>query len=393
MNDDNKKEIIMKGLTHFSKAAVLGLFLASLALQNASLYARDAQDVEQMTIDEISNYFRRWQDRYPLTLQILSKAEEDPEFRKELIEALIKRFTDETNNVRSAYLTRAFKALNAREALPQLRKKWNEIEKKIYAMEGSELRIQLLITIAQFMSEDESIEFLIKTESDETEDPITRFRATILLCATGNKKAIEHVLAVYEKAKKEFPAAMFGDNPLLRKITSDTDGDWISDYIETGLLLDPNNPDTDGDGLIDGNDRNPFCKLQEAKLSEDQEIAQFILYLHAKYYRMLWSPFRFKLLIVEITDDLNGMARPGLFSNLTCTGIDGVILHLSREQILKLRTIHEPLVTIRLHKYPDEQKDIKGFSLIEFNSHFNMTFKNYNGTWLPIDWERSGGSY
>ncbi|MBN1972321.1 MAG: hypothetical protein JW787_01680 [Sedimentisphaerales bacterium] len=390
----------MKGLTHFSKAAVLGLFLGSLVLQNATLYARNAQNVEQMTIDEISNYFSsHWQDRYTLSSQIFNKAEKEPEFRKQLIETLIKRFAEETNNVRSAFLTRAFSSLNAREVLPQLRKKWIEIEKKIYAMEGSELRIQLLLTIAKLLPEDEGIEFLIKTESDATEAPVARFRATILLCATGNKKAIEHVLAVYEKAKKEFPAAMVGNNVSLKKTPTDSDGDLISNADEIVLMLDPNNPDTDGDGLIDGNDRNPLCKLQEAKLSDDQEIAQFILYLLGKYYCLslsnpstFFSPFKCKMLIVDLTDDFEGMARPGLFASLSFTGIDGVILHLGSEQILKLRTVHDLLDTIRLHKYPDEQKDIKKFSLTEFNRHFNMTFKNYNGTWLPIDWESGGSS-
>ena len=96
------------------------------------------------------------------------------------------------------------------------------------------------------------------------------------------------------------------------------------------------------------------------------------------------------MLIVDTADDFEGMTRPGLFANLTCTGIDGVILHLESKQILKLRTVHELLDEIHLHKYPDEQTNMKGFSLTEFNRHFTMKFKNYNGTWLPIEWELIG---
>ena len=390
----------MRALSHFLRATVLGFFLVILIFQAATLSARDSQNVDEMTIDEIANSLSMtWRDNNTLTSQIFSKAEKEPEFRKNLINVLTKRFAAETIRIRCSNLTRSFVYLNASEILPELRKKWNETEKKTEALEFADLRIQLLIAIAKFLPEDESIEFLIKTESDTAEAPIVRFRATILLCATGNKKAIEYVLSVYEKAKQGFPITMAGNNILLNKTQNDSDGDLISDVNEIAILLDPKKPDTDGDGLIDGNDRNPFCKLQEEKLSEDQQIAQFILYLLARYYcrsltnpSIFFSPFECKLLIVEITDDYDGTARPGLFENISFTGIDGVILHLSREQILKMRAIHEHLDEIRLHKYPEEEKNMKKFFLSEFNRFFRMTFKNYNGTWLPIDWELAGMS-
>jgi hypothetical protein len=386
----------MKDLSQFLRTASLGLFLGSLIFQTATSNAGGYAFIDKMTINEIAESLSRTYreiNTQPEILQIFSRAEKEPEFRKDLLETMKIRYQSETIRIRCSNLTRSFRHLNATEMLPQLMKKWNEIEKKTEALEFGDLRIQLVITIAKFLPEAESVEFLIKTESDTAEAPIVRFRATVLLCASGNKKAIEHVLSVYEKAKKEFPATRMGNNPPLTRTESDTDGDWMSNYIENGLLLDPNNPDTDGDGLIDGNDRNPLCKPLEGKLSEDQAIAQFILYLHSRYYSVPLSPFKFKLLAVENTDNYDGTARPGLFANLPFTGIDGVILHLSREQILKLRTIHgREIDEIRLHKYPEEQKDIKKFHLSEIGRWFEMTFKNYNGIWLPTSWELTGMS-
>jgi len=43
----------------------------------------------------------------------------------------------------------------------------------------------------------------------------------------------------------------------LALLSKDSDGDSIPDIEEEHLLLDPNNPDTDGDGIIDGRDAMP----------------------------------------------------------------------------------------------------------------------------------------
>jgi len=68
------------------------------------------------------------------------------------------------------------------------------------------------------------------------------------------------------------------------------------------------------------------------------------------------------------------------------------MLHLNDKQIQKLKTIHRELDVVQMHKFPEEQKVTKKFSLSEFNLHFRMTFRNYDGTWLPIYWELEGMS-
>lgn len=46
----------------------------------------------------------------------------------------------------------------------------------------------------------------------------------------------------------------------LTKIIKDSDNDGLTDIVENKMLLNPNNPDTDGDGINDGEDKNPRFK-------------------------------------------------------------------------------------------------------------------------------------
>ena len=384
----------MKGSSQLLKAAFLGLFLGSLVFQSALLHANDAQDVNEMTIGEITDSLSRtWHDDNPVIQQIFNKAENDSEFNKSLVESLRKRYIAETSTTKITNLIRTFVSINASEMLPHLFKKWDSTKNITFPPEREQIRNELLIAIAKFMPESESVGFLILTESDTTETPMIRLRATILLCATGNKKAIEHVLSVYEKAKKEFPDAMHDKNPALAITSDDSDGDLMPDYIEKGLLLDPNNPDTDGDGLIDGNDRNPLCKTFEGKLSDDQQIAQMMFYLYAKYCSTARSPYKFKLFVVRNIDNYNSTPVRSYFENLTLIGIDGVVIHLKSQDFFEFNDMHGRTVLINnLHKFREEQKDIKKFSLREkgLNS-YEMTFKNFDGTWLPIELESRTG--
>lgn len=46
----------------------------------------------------------------------------------------------------------------------------------------------------------------------------------------------------------------------INKITQDSDNDGLTDIVENKMMLDPNNPDTDGDGIKDSEDKNPRFK-------------------------------------------------------------------------------------------------------------------------------------
>lgn len=53
----------------------------------------------------------------------------------------------------------------------------------------------------------------------------------------------------------------------LSKITLDSDNDGLTNIVEEKMLLNPNNPDTDGDGIIDSKDKNPRFKSKKTAKS------------------------------------------------------------------------------------------------------------------------------
>lgn len=46
----------------------------------------------------------------------------------------------------------------------------------------------------------------------------------------------------------------------ISQITQDLDNDGLTDIVEKKMMLDPNDPDSDGDGIIDSEDKNPRFK-------------------------------------------------------------------------------------------------------------------------------------
>jgi hypothetical protein len=338
---------------------------------------------------------------------ILNQCKVDPVFRRKMVDGLTKIIQERRIRIIVSNAARALRDLDAKETLPLLRQCWNETEKKTQNLEHGELRIQLLLTLAQFMTDADKIRFLIETDKDPQEAPIVRFRATILLCATGNPQAIQHVRNTYQQAQKQYPRTTImsisnqpKSAPTRYKtmknppdISWNPDWDLMSSYLEKGLFLDPDNRDTDGDGIVDGNDRNPLCAPTEEALSEDQKIAQFIIYLHTRYYTLSRSPFSFNLWAIRRIDSYDDKNNPGLLANTECTGINGRLLHVSPEQARQLRALHGSGISImNIHRDADSQPDIREFRLSttlgpgEYRS-YKISLKRFNDIWLPIEWE------
>jgi hypothetical protein len=59
----------------------------------------------------------------------------------------------------------------------------------------------------------------------------------------------------------------------LAALRQDSDGDGITDIVETHLLLDPHNPDSDGDGIPDGRDPMPNVKAVAGSLPVNDALA------------------------------------------------------------------------------------------------------------------------
>jgi hypothetical protein len=328
---------------------------------------------------------------------VLARANEEPAFRTQLIDGLTGRIDSYREDYRGVREIKALRQINAIEALPFLRKRWEKIAKKTYYLEWADPRIQLLETIAQFLPETERVQFLIDTERDKQEAPKVRFRATILLFASGNDKGIRHLLSAYEQSQREHSRTVHMSAKRQAKYPPmkeewDQDADMMTDYIERGMLLNTSNKDTDGDGIVDGNDRNPLCAPREEKTSV-KDIAQLLFYLHTRSARAPCGPFPFKVWIVKTVDNHDGKGVPSMFDGIELTGVDGVVLHMGPEQIKKYRSIHgygTPI--IRIHEVKGSNKSEREFRFTEYIAPegaavWRIRVKCFNGVWLPVHWE------
>jgi hypothetical protein len=70
--------------------------------------------------------------------------------------------------------------------------------------------------------------------------------------------AAERSLGLYQ-VRKPFLAFVDSSRLAMKQILQDTDADGLTDYCEEVLWTDAVNPDTDGDGIDDGLDANPFA--------------------------------------------------------------------------------------------------------------------------------------
>jgi hypothetical protein len=353
----------------------------------------------------------------PQIKEVLDHVQASPQFGMRLIDEVIKRLDSKGSDDRSARKEfAALRMLKAVEVVEQLRERWNKMEKKTYGLEFGDSRSQLLKTIAKLLPEEQSVQFLIKTESDKEEPAKIRARTTILLCASGNQKAIEHVLSVYEQAKRKYPVTTRvrrEDQPPPasgakskkaarprppKNERRNQDNDMMNDYIERGLLLDPCNPDTDGDGLLDGNDRNPFSKpdsppLPDPNVIKNRQIANFLFYFYAGRDGSQ-SPFAFNLWIVRKIDNYDHRKiRPNFFNGMELTGINGIVLHMDQEQVKQYRAIHGwGTKEVNIHEMKESRNGEREFRLSISQGRadhrsYRIRVKRFNGVWLPVYWE------
>jgi hypothetical protein len=366
------------------------------------------------SVEESVEVLRKNRDsrRAEIVEHVLAKAKEQPAFRTELIRRLTELISSYGEDYSGANEIRALRDLDAVEALPLLRGRWDKIAKKVHYLEWGDPRIQLLHTIAQLLPETERIQFLIDTERDEQEAPQVRFRATVLLCASGDERGIQHVLSAYQQAQREHGRtvrmSVAEQAECARKREEwDQDADMLSDYAERGMLLDASNSDTDGDGILDGNDRNPLCAPKDGD-AEVAGIATFLFYLLTTYARERHGPFPFGVWIAQTVDDEDGKAKPSIFDGVELTGVDAVILHLSRDQMKKYLALHgygTPIISI--HELDDSEKRLQAKPLGEEGStdeslrafYFSEYYapmgaaiwlirvKRVHGVWLPVYWK------
>ena len=76
----------------------------------------------------------------------------------------------------------------------------------------------------------------------------------------------------------------------IAKITKDSDSDGFTDIVEDIMLLNPHNPDTDGDGITDAKDKNPrFKSKKTAKSILYEVLMESHMYFNTDSYRINFS--------------------------------------------------------------------------------------------------------
>jgi hypothetical protein len=103
-------------------------------------------------------------------------------------------------------------------------------------------------------------------------------------------------------------------------LTRDSDRDGLYDVEERRLRTDPRKPDTDGDGLVDGEDLNPLVGRNPRQLTDEQAIRQ------AVFRRHVHDEVKLTVIQAEPADRQEYLG-----------GFGGITLSLSKQEIAEFR--------------------------------------------------------
>ena len=122
-----------------------------------------------------------------------------------------------------------------------------------------------------FQSPDDALSVRINKDGLLT---VCKAPLNLLVSATEGGTSLHSSTMVSNRATIAVPARLedvMRSRQLLRSV--DSDGDGLNDRVERMLATDPNNPDSDDDGLADGEEvRRGFSPRGEGKLFQDQDL-------------------------------------------------------------------------------------------------------------------------
>lgn len=325
----------------------------------------------------------------------LKRARSDMDLRSALVEILEKRLktsyeSSDQWRSNSGQEVDVLRKLDGKVALPLIKAWWDRPDRNSVHEHTEKLQLQMLNALNEWLPVEEKVPFLIDVQLDIPERPRLRLEAIILLCKNGSEEAVNHVIETFQYNKEQY------HHPISPAETSpsdeepwDRDGDGLSDYFEPGLLLDPTNPDTDGDLIVDGFDLNPLLKTKNT-LTPEQIMARYLVYLHATYNVRYHGPFDRKIFILPTT--VYGEKTPSLLGNIEFTGVPARFLHLTDEQNMEHHSLigwgaHE----LRLKFVKDLGPDRKEYSLEDIYGNvggtvYRIVVKRCKELWLPVEW-------
>ncbi len=348
---------------------------------------------------------------------LVAKAKTDPDLHADLVEFAVGRVRA-INNPQSqgGRLFRLLRDLEARSTLPLLEEYWARLDKRVYSQLKSDPRTQLLETMSALRDAPNRLRFLSQVLDDSREALQVRFRALILLARDCGEKGAQRVVDWIDDRQEKFGRTRRGAEPSQSpSIASDQDGDGLSHENEVTWFLDSHVGDTDGDNLLDGNDRNPLTK-PASTYTEDHLIAQRLFLIYATFLAddgssEIWpghsgkAPFpQNSVLIVENVDSYDGEGNPSLLSGQELTGVDSVVLGMSEFQLREFRqrqghSRHAPIVG--LHRFSGEQYRLTGFGTIGSDARaysltqtfrrgiansWRIVVRKVGGHWVPVRW-------
>jgi hypothetical protein len=326
----------------------------------------------------------------------LKRARSDTNLRAVLVDVLVKRLETrfESRFQKLDLEVDVLRKLDAEVALPLVKAWWDRPARISVHRLSEELQLHMMNAISEWLPAEEQVPFLKDAQADTLERPRLRLEAILLLCRNGSEEAINPVIADFVFDQREYDWSSMGRVEDAQLIVEpwDHDGDHMSDYIERGLLLDPTNPDTDGDSIIDKWDHNPLLR-SKGTLTPEQVTARYLIYLHATYNVEHAGPFSFRTFILPETVYSGDKLVPNLLRSIEFVGVPAKFLHYTDKQ----NKAHHDLIgygahVLTLHLVKDLGPDRKEYALDDFFGDaggvmYRIVVKRFDELWLPVEWK------
>lgn len=158
------------------------------------------------------------------------------------------------------------------------------------------------------------------------------------------------------------------DRSRLREFTHDSDADGLPDLVESRCATDPENPDSDGDGVVDGRDGNPLTPAGQVS-GDEAEIRQAI----------------FSILFATCNSDYPIYVLPrGEFADQEYRGYQGAIL---RSPAIEQGRVNIIGIDVEMKSPTSAVASIADYEAGEAGSDHRAVLEKVHGRWVVVDFQ------